>query len=265
MAIERAADRDRRTRRGKAAHGALAQRPGGHRRRDVRARARRARDRARSGAAWSDCSGSPTTTPTGRCRATRTCSAPSRCCSATTCWPTSGCCAATRRASRSRASAASKLPLGSGALAGVGWELDREAVARELGFESVTPNSIDAVSSRDFVLDYLSAAATCGDSPVATRRRDRAVVEPRVRVLRARRRVLLGLEHHAAEEEPRRRRAPARQGAADRRRSLDARRRAARAAARLLEGHAGGQGGRCSTPSTRSSSASRRPTGCCAG
>jgi argininosuccinate lyase len=57
--------------------------------------------------------------------------------------------------------AASKLPLGSGALAGVGWEIDREAVARELGFESVTPNSIDAVSSRDYVLDYLAAAATC--------------------------------------------------------------------------------------------------------
>ncbi len=57
--------------------------------------------------------------------------------------------------------AASKLPLGSGALAGVGWEIDREAIARELGFESVTPNSIDAVSSRDYVLDYLGAAATC--------------------------------------------------------------------------------------------------------
>ena len=57
--------------------------------------------------------------------------------------------------------AASKLPLGSGALAGVGWQIDRAAVARELGFESVTPNSIDAVSSRDYVLDYLSAAAAC--------------------------------------------------------------------------------------------------------
>jgi argininosuccinate lyase len=58
--------------------------------------------------------------------------------------------------------AASKLPLGSGALAGVGWDIDREAVAAELGFESVTPNSIDAVSSRDFVLDYLAAAAISG-------------------------------------------------------------------------------------------------------
>jgi argininosuccinate lyase len=57
---------------------------------------------------------------------------------------------------------ASELPLGSGALAGVGWELDRDAVARELGFESASANSIDAVSNRDFALDYLAAASTCG-------------------------------------------------------------------------------------------------------
>jgi argininosuccinate lyase len=57
--------------------------------------------------------------------------------------------------------AAGELPLGSGALAGLNWELDREATARDLGFESVAPNSIDAVSSRDFVLDYLSAASIC--------------------------------------------------------------------------------------------------------
>jgi argininosuccinate lyase len=56
---------------------------------------------------------------------------------------------------------AGELPLGSGALAGVSWDLDREAVARELGFDSVSQNSIDAVSSRDFVLDYLAAAAIC--------------------------------------------------------------------------------------------------------
>jgi argininosuccinate lyase len=55
----------------------------------------------------------------------------------------------------------SELPLGSGALAGVSWALDREAVGRELGFESASANSIDAVSNRDFVLDYLAAASTC--------------------------------------------------------------------------------------------------------
>ncbi len=56
---------------------------------------------------------------------------------------------------------ASRLPLGSGALAGVNFATDRQAVARELGFAEVHPNSIDAVSGRDFVLDYLGAAATC--------------------------------------------------------------------------------------------------------
>jgi argininosuccinate lyase len=55
----------------------------------------------------------------------------------------------------------SELPLGAGALAGVNFETDRQSVARELGFAGVVPNSIDAVSNRDFVLDYLAAAATC--------------------------------------------------------------------------------------------------------
>jgi argininosuccinate lyase len=53
------------------------------------------------------------------------------------------------------------LPLGAGALAGVNFDTDRRMVADELGFPDVAPNSIDAVSGRDFVLDYLNAAATC--------------------------------------------------------------------------------------------------------
>src|SRR4051812_39426620 len=53
------------------------------------------------------------------------------------------------------------LPLGAGALAGTNFDTDREAVARELGFARVVPNSMDAVANRDFVLDHLSAAATC--------------------------------------------------------------------------------------------------------
>lgn len=57
--------------------------------------------------------------------------------------------------------AASKLPLGSGALAGVSWKVDREFLADELGFDGISENSMDAVASRDFVLDYLAAAATC--------------------------------------------------------------------------------------------------------
>jgi argininosuccinate lyase len=56
---------------------------------------------------------------------------------------------------------AGRLPLGAGALAGVSFDTDRGQVARELGFAEVAPNSIDAVSGRDFVLDYLNAAATC--------------------------------------------------------------------------------------------------------
>jgi argininosuccinate lyase len=53
------------------------------------------------------------------------------------------------------------LPLGAGALAGVNFDTDRRLLADELGFDTVGPNSIDAVSGRDFVLDYLAAAATC--------------------------------------------------------------------------------------------------------
>src|SRR6478735_11874098 len=45
------------------------------------------------------------------------------------------------------------LPLGAGALAGVNFDIDRDQVAAELGFDAVVPNSIDAVSNRDFVLD----------------------------------------------------------------------------------------------------------------
>ncbi|MGA8747147.1 MAG: argininosuccinate lyase [Solirubrobacterales bacterium] len=53
------------------------------------------------------------------------------------------------------------MPLGSGALAGVNWEIDREAVADDLGFAHISPNSIDGASNRDFVLDYLAAASAC--------------------------------------------------------------------------------------------------------
>jgi argininosuccinate lyase len=56
---------------------------------------------------------------------------------------------------------ASVMPLGSGALAGVNWEIDREAVAADLGFAHISHNSIDGASNRDFVLDYLAAASAC--------------------------------------------------------------------------------------------------------
>jgi argininosuccinate lyase len=52
------------------------------------------------------------------------------------------------------------MPLGSGALAGSAFALDREAIAQDLGFESVTRNSMDVSADRDFALDYLYAACT---------------------------------------------------------------------------------------------------------
>jgi argininosuccinate lyase len=50
-------------------------------------------------------------------------------------------------------------PLGAGALAGAGYPLDRETTAIELGFDGPTANSLDAVSDRDFVVEFLAAAA----------------------------------------------------------------------------------------------------------
>jgi argininosuccinate lyase len=58
---------------------------------------------------------------------------------------------AVRRADRS--------PLGSGAIAGAGYPLDRDATARDLGFSGPTANSIDATSDRDFVVEAVAAAA----------------------------------------------------------------------------------------------------------
>jgi argininosuccinate lyase len=51
------------------------------------------------------------------------------------------------------------LPLGSGALSGASFPIDREAVARELGFDSVSRNSIDAVSDRDFCVEFVAACS----------------------------------------------------------------------------------------------------------
>ncbi|NIJ61487.1 argininosuccinate lyase [Erythrobacter flavus] len=52
-------------------------------------------------------------------------------------------------------------PLGSAALAGTGFDLDRDITAEALGFAQPTRNSLDAVSDRDFALDYLTAASQC--------------------------------------------------------------------------------------------------------
>lgn len=51
------------------------------------------------------------------------------------------------------------MPLGSGALAGNGFSLDREALRKELGFAQLTRNSLDAVSDRDYLVEFVSAAS----------------------------------------------------------------------------------------------------------
>ena len=53
------------------------------------------------------------------------------------------------------------MPLGSGALAGTTYQLDRQAVADELGFGSITLNSLDGVSDRDFVIELASGLSIC--------------------------------------------------------------------------------------------------------
>jgi len=54
-----------------------------------------------------------------------------------------------------------RLPLGAAALAGTSYPLDRERVARSLGFDGVCENSIDAVSDRDFAIEFTAAASLC--------------------------------------------------------------------------------------------------------
>ncbi|MBI4187890.1 MAG: argininosuccinate lyase [Chloroflexi bacterium] len=51
------------------------------------------------------------------------------------------------------------MPLGSGAIAGVAYDIDRQFVAKELGFSQTSQNSIDAVSDRDFIIEYEAAAS----------------------------------------------------------------------------------------------------------
>ena len=53
------------------------------------------------------------------------------------------------------------MPLGSGALAGVAYQTDRDFLAAELGFSRISANSMDAVSDRDFVVEFLAVASVC--------------------------------------------------------------------------------------------------------
>ncbi len=67
-----------------------------------------------------------------------------------------------RRLASVREDSLAECPLGSGALSGVGFPVDREMTARALGFARPAPNSLDAVGSRDALADYLHFAATLG-------------------------------------------------------------------------------------------------------
>jgi argininosuccinate lyase len=60
------------------------------------------------------------------------------------------------------AARADTLPLGAGALAGTAFPIDREALAQDLGFAAAAPNSLDAVSDRDYLIEFLAAAAITG-------------------------------------------------------------------------------------------------------
>ena len=148
-----------------------------------------------------------------------------------------------RRFEAARAAALAEMPLGSGALAGLNWDLDRDATAADLGFDA-TVAQLDRRGVEPRRRARLpERRGDLRDAPLAPGVGARDLVEPGVRLLRARRRLRLRLFDHAAEEEPGRGRAPARQGAAGRGVVLDSDRRAPRAAAGLRQGPPGGQGG----------------------
>ena len=93
------------------------------------------------------------------------------------------------------------MPLGSGAIAGASFAIDRNAVAEELGFEGVSRNSVDAVSDRDFCVEFASACSLIMVAPFASGRRDHSLLDRRVWILRAQRCSSDWLEPDAAEKE----------------------------------------------------------------
>ena len=160
MAIERRLTEIVGSRRRQAAHRALAQRPGGDRRGALRARRRRRGTRGARRASSRCSSRGPRSTSTGRCPGYTHLQR------AQPVYLGHHLLAYVWMFLRDRGrfeaviEAARVLPLGAGALAGVNFATDRERLAAELGFASIAANSIDAVSNRDFALDYLAAAAT---------------------------------------------------------------------------------------------------------
>ena len=91
------------------------------------------------------------------------------------------------RAPAAAARAAAVLPLGSGAIAGCAFPISRVLLQGSLGFARLSPNSIDAVSDRDFVAELLFALSMLGDPPLAARRRSDSLRLERVRLRAVRR------------------------------------------------------------------------------
>ena len=100
-------------------------------------------------------------------------------------------------------------PLGAAALAGTSFPIDREMTAAALGFDRPMANSLDAVSDRDFALEFLGAAAICATH--LSRFAEELVIwsSAQFRFVRLSRPLLDRLVDHAAEAQPRRRRAGA--------------------------------------------------------
>ena len=135
-----------------------------------------------------------------------------------------------------------RLPLGAAALAGTSLPIDRLMVAKELGFDGVCENSIDAVSDRDFAIEFCALRGARDDASLPLLRGDHHLDEPALRLHRARRPLLHRLLDHAAEEESRRGGADPRQDRPRQRASRRAAHAHEGAAARLQPGQPGRQG-----------------------
>ena len=205
MADRAPVDGHRRRGRWPVAHGALAQRPGRDRHGDVHPRPRAAGDRGAAGPLDGDRPGTPRRTWTGRCPATRTFSAPSPC----TCAPPAGVlrdvparCAALLGGARLD----DRSPLGAGALAGVGFAIDRRLVAASWA-------SPASRRTRSTPSPTATSCSTSSAPPPPARRTCRGWAPSsccgplRSSVLRGLGRLGVGFVDHAAEEEPRRGRA----------------------------------------------------------
>ena len=96
------------------------------------------------------------------------------------------------------------LPLGSGALAGTPYPVDRTYLAELLGFAAISQNSIDAVSDRDFVAEFLFVLQPHHDAPEPTLRGTHPVVRTGVRIPAPPAGLLHRQQHHAPKGEPRR-------------------------------------------------------------